>query len=79
MRGEPCNNCNGKVTNVPLSRTGKINSGLWRETMTVFNAVTEMFEGMKLGARYTISKNHRTVERAVQPRVSPLNTEGFGR
>ena len=47
--------------------------------MTVFNAVTEMLEGMKLGARYTISKNHRTVERAVQPRVSPLNTEGFGR
>lgn len=47
--------------------------------MSVFNVVRETFEGLKLGARYTVSKNHNVTENAVQPRIKKLGSETFGR
>lgn len=47
--------------------------------MLVLDIVRESFEGLKLGARYTVSKNHDLTAKAIQPRVGKLGNETFGR
>ncbi|MEM7216406.1 MAG: hypothetical protein AAF423_12765 [Pseudomonadota bacterium] len=47
--------------------------------MLVFDIVRETVEGLKLGARYSVSKNHTLIEKAIQPKISSLGNETFGR
>ncbi len=47
--------------------------------MAIFSTVREIAEGLKLGARFAFTEKHNMIERGVQPRVTSLNKEGFGR
>lgn len=47
--------------------------------MFVVDIVRETFEGLKLGARYSVSKNYNLTEKAVQPRIGKVGNENFGR
>ena len=47
--------------------------------MFVVDMLRETFEGLKLGARYSVSKSHNLTEKAVQPRISKIGNETFGR
>ncbi len=47
--------------------------------MSFVTIVRELTEGLKLGTRYAFSEKHNLVEKGVQPRVTRVNTEGFGR
>ncbi|MEM9333184.1 MAG: hypothetical protein AAGA53_17815 [Pseudomonadota bacterium] len=47
--------------------------------MLVIDIVRETIEGLKLGARYSVSKNYNLTEKAVQPRISKIGNETFGR
>ena len=47
--------------------------------MIVVDVLRETFAGLKMGARYSVSKSHNLTENAVQPRLKKLGTENFGR
>lgn len=47
--------------------------------MNGFSRLYEFAEGIRLGLRYSVGKNHNTVAKGIQPRIAPVNPEDFGR
>ena len=44
--------------------------------MNTFGRINEFFEGIRLGLRYSVGKNHNKTANGIQPRINP---EDFGR
>ena len=55
------------------------NPDLEDKKMAIFSTVRELAEGLKLGARFAFTEKHSMIEKGVQPRVTKINGEGFGR
>ena len=47
--------------------------------MRVFDIFRETFAGLRLGARYAVSKPHSYTGKAIQTRITSLGDETFGR
>ena len=47
--------------------------------MFIVDMVRESLEGLRLGARYSVSTSHNLTEKAVQPRIIKIGNENFGR
>lgn len=47
--------------------------------MFIVDLFRESFEGLRLGTRYSVSQTHNFTEKAVQPRVTKIGDETFGR
>ena len=47
--------------------------------MTFFSTVREIATGFKFGARYATFESHGLIEKGVQPKLSSICPEKFGR